>query len=152
MRHRDRIQPYISPEVHRKLTAYSVTEEVTESAVVEAALQQYLDRDRVQEPLILRRLDGLAHAVARVEEDLQILSWAFGRFVKYSYLAGPPAISPETIARMEGLYGHFLVRVGGDLGSGVTFSGAVRRALASKAARPSPANPGKDGREGNQGK
>lgn len=93
MRHRDRIQPYITPEVHRKLTAYSVTEELTESAVVEAALQQYLDRDRVQEPLVLRRLDGLAHSVARIEEDLQVLAWAFARRSRSWRRSGPDVLS-----------------------------------------------------------
>jgi hypothetical protein len=133
MRNRLRIQPYVSADLRRKLAAYSRAQEVTESAVVDAALREYLERDGVEEALVVRRLDGVVQTVAKVQDELEVLAWAVARLVRFSFLvaATPP---PAAAKQMEALYGKFLVQVAGDIGSGVTFSGAVRRSLTSKAA------------------
>jgi hypothetical protein len=60
MRRRIRIQPYVSPEIHRKLRAYSAANDLTDSAVAQAALGDFLEPDGVDEGLIMRRLDGIA--------------------------------------------------------------------------------------------
>jgi hypothetical protein len=54
MRYRVRIQPYISPELYRKLRAHSAVRNVTDSAVAEEALSKYLESDAVEEALMLR--------------------------------------------------------------------------------------------------
>jgi hypothetical protein len=134
MRNRLRIQPYVSPEVRRKLAAYSAAQGVTESAVVDAALREYLQPNGVEEALVVRRLDGVANGVAKVQDELEVLAWGFARFVRFSFLfARAPA--PEAVKQMEALYATFLTSVSGDTTSGVTFSGAVRRALKAQAAR-----------------
>ena len=47
MRHRIRIQPYISTDLHRKLRAHALAQAVTDSAVTEAALRDYLEHGNV---------------------------------------------------------------------------------------------------------
>ena len=69
MRHRIRIQPYLSPEVHQKLRAYTSTRRLTESGVAEEALAQYLARDQVEEALVVRRLDALTQSVKGVQRE-----------------------------------------------------------------------------------
>ncbi len=135
MRNRLRIQPYVSPEVRRKLGAYSAAQGVTESAVVDAALREYLEGDGVEEALVVRRLDGVAQAVAKVQNELDVLAWGFARFVRFSFLVAR-APTPEAVKQMEALYGGFLTQVSGDAASGVTFAGVVRRAFTAQAARP----------------
>ncbi len=147
MRNRLRIQPYVSPEVRRKLGAYSAAQGVTESAVVDAALREYLEGDRVEEALVVRRLDGVAQAVANLQNELDVLAWGFARFVRFSFLTAQPPV-PEAVKQMEALYGSFLTQVSGDTASGVTFAGAVRRAFAAQTARPpAPSPSGMGGRE-----
>ena len=146
MRNRLRIQPYVSPEVRRKLGAYSAVQGVTESAVVDAALREYLEGDGVDEALVVRRLDGVAQAVANVQNELDVLAWGFARFVRFSFLVAR-APTAEAIKQMEALYGSFLTQVSGDAASGVTFAGAVRRAFAAQAARPVPPSSETGGRE-----
>jgi len=146
MRNRLRIQPYVSPEIRRKLAAYSAAQGVTESAVVDAALQEYLESDGVEEALVVRRLDGVGQAVAQVQNELDVLAWAFARFVRFSFLAArPPA--PEAVKQMEALYSAFLTQVSGDTASGVTFAGAVRRAFTAHATRPAALPSDQGGRE-----
>jgi hypothetical protein len=146
MRNRLRIQPYVSPEVRRKLGAYSAAQGVTESAVVDAALREYLEGNGVEEALVVRRLDGVGEAVAKVKNELDVLAWGFARFVKFSFLTARPP-TPEAGKQMETLYGSFLTQVSGDATSGVTFAGAVRRTFMERAARPPAAPFEKGGRE-----
>ena len=63
MRHRVRIQPYIPNDLHLKLRAHSMAHTLTDSAVTEAALREYLERDAVDEDLVVRRAPDLHHAV-----------------------------------------------------------------------------------------
>ena len=63
MRNRVRIQPYISPDLRKRLAASSAAQDVTESAIAEAALAKYLEPDQTNEALIVRRLDSVAQAV-----------------------------------------------------------------------------------------
>ena len=46
MRTRTRIHPYVVPEIAHRLAAYCGAKGVTESATVEAAIEQYLDAAR----------------------------------------------------------------------------------------------------------
>jgi hypothetical protein len=45
MRHRVRIQPYVSPDIHQRLRTYGAAQGLTESAIAEGAFGEYLARD-----------------------------------------------------------------------------------------------------------
>ena len=85
MRHRIRIQPYLSPEVHRKLRAYASNQHVTESAVAEKALAEYLARDQVEEALVVRRMDTLTQSVKDVQREQEVLVQAVVHVAKFLF-------------------------------------------------------------------
>ena len=143
MRHRLRIQPYISVDLRRKLAAAAVAQEVTESALTEAALVAHLEPDRKQEGVLIRRLDGLTQAIGRLQDDLDILAQAFGRFAWNSFTVQPPESTPEGKKRGESLFRQLVEAVSNDLRGGMTLAGAVRRAGAPRP--PRPPGPGANG-------
>jgi hypothetical protein len=128
MRHRIRIQPYISPDLHRKLRAHALAQAVTDSAVTEAALRDYLERGIVEEDLVVRRLDGVTHAVAQLQHDVDVLSQAVCLSVWRSYQTSLPAQTPEGARRAEASYETFLSTISSRLAAGTRLSGDVRRA------------------------
>ena len=87
MRHRIRIQPYVTPEIHRKLRAYSAANDLTDSAVAEAALGDFLEPDGVDEALIMRRLDGVAQVLAQLQHDLAVVSQAVADLARTPFTA-----------------------------------------------------------------
>ena len=138
-----RIQPYVSPEVHRKLRTYSATRELTESAVTEAALVEYLERDSVEQALVLRRLDAVTQTVTQLQHDLDVLSQAFGIFAHDSFLNPPPVMTPDAKRRAESDYALFLATIARQLKAGLRFAGEVGRARVDTAAtRPDPGSLG----------
>jgi hypothetical protein len=64
------------------LVAYSAAKGLTESAAVQAALEEYLDGDEKDSAVIIRRLDRLGRAVVRQQRDVEVLSEAFALFVR----------------------------------------------------------------------
>ena len=128
MRHRVRIQPYISPELCRKLRAYSAARELTDSAVTEAALSEYLGREDVEEALVLRRFDGVTQGIARLQRDVDILSQTFGTFVRFMLFAPPADRSREAGQRAQNLFAQLLAQVSRDIDAGVRLTGLVDRA------------------------
>jgi hypothetical protein len=101
---------------------------VTDSAVTEAALREYLEREGVDEDLVVRRMDGVTHAVAQLQHDVDVLSQAFGMVVRYSFRAPPPPAPAGAIKRADVLYAEFLAGISKQLGEGARFAGDVRRA------------------------
>jgi predicted DNA-binding protein len=85
MRTRTRIYPYVVPEIAHRLAAYCGAKGVTESAAVQAAIEQYLDAGEKDNALILRRLDQLCRPSARHQRDLEVASEAFALFVRDWY-------------------------------------------------------------------
>jgi hypothetical protein len=146
MRDAIRVQPYLSPELFRKLRAYAAAQSVTVSAVVAAALGEYLERNDADDALVLRRLDAVTHVIEQVRRDLDALGAGFGRFVQYSFISAPSTADAQILKRSEGLYGKFLAIVGEQLRAGVTFTGQVFPQR--RAPRPAPAPLEKGGREG----
>src|SRR5258708_35118722 len=131
MRHRIRIQPYVTPEIHRKLRAYSAANDVTGSAVAEAALGDFLEPDGVDEALIMRRLDGIAQVLAQLQHDLAVVSQAVGISARESFFAPRPTVTKETRDQADSIYRAFLERISRQLSAGVTLASEVRRASAS---------------------
>jgi len=128
MKNRVRIQPYVSADLRRRLAACSAVQDVTESAIAEAALSKYLEPDRTDEALVVRRLDSLAQTLGRVEERLDVVGEAIGRFVQFSFKIAPAKIDADAATRADGLYRAFLAAVAKAIGTGTTFVAAVRRA------------------------
>jgi hypothetical protein len=122
MRHAIRIQPYLSRDLFGKLRAYAAARSLTVSAVVAAALGEYLERDEVEDALLVRRLDSVVHAVEQVRRDLDTLAAGFGRFVRYSFFSAPPPGDDKVVKRAEALYRDFLAKVGEQLRAGVRFT------------------------------
>jgi len=128
MRHRVRIQPYIPADLHRKLRAHSMAHALTDSAVAEAALREYLEREGVDEDLVVRRMDGVTHAVAQLQHDMDVLSQAVCLLAWHSYQTPLPAQTPEGKRTAEVYYANFLSRIASRLAAGVRLAGDVRRA------------------------
>lgn len=125
MRHAIRIQPYLPPDLFRKVRAYAKARSLTVSAVVAAALGEYLERDEVEDALLVRRLDNVGHVVEQLRRDLEALGAGFGRFVRYSFFGAPPKVDDQVLQRAEALYENFLSKVGEQLRAGGTFTRQV---------------------------
>ncbi len=147
MRHAIRIQPYLSRDLFQKLRAYAAARSLTVSAVVAAALGEYLNRDEVDEDLLGRRLDGVTHAVEQLGRDLDALAVGFGRFVQYSLWSIPERVEDKAIRRGETLYRGFLAKVAEQLRAGTTFTGQVFPTRRLPVVPAAPTNTGKGGRD-----
>ena len=104
MRQRVRIQPYLSRAEHRRLRAYAAARNLSESALVEAALVDYFEKDATQQPVVLRRLEALAQATGHLRRDVNMLSEALSVFARFTFLAMPDsgcrrAVSGEPAVR-----------------------------------------------------
>ncbi len=122
MRHAIRIQPYLSRDLFQKVRAYAAARSLTVSAVVAEALGEYLERDEVEDALLVRRLDSLTEAVELLRRDVETLAVGFGRFVRYSFFSAPLAVDDKAIKRAEALYRDFLGKVGEQFRAGVRFT------------------------------
>jgi hypothetical protein len=116
--------PYLSIQIANQFKRYCKVRNVTESAVIEAALGQYLDdsNDRI---LLLRRLDRQQRAIGRLTRDLNALTEMIGVFIQL-WMAHTPEIPAEqkAAAQQAGLarFHKFLDHVGEGLGQGHRFA------------------------------
>lgn len=85
---RKNIHPYLSPELMKRFTGYCNRKNVSQSSVVEAALQEYLDENS-DIRLLLRRLDRLSRQLDRIEREVEALAEAFGVFVQIWFAHTP---------------------------------------------------------------
>jgi hypothetical protein len=141
MRHRIRIQPYISPDLYRKLRAYSAVHDLTDSAVAEAALSEYLGREGIEEALVLRRVGGVDDAVARLQHDVDVLSQTVATLARYALASAPPVVSPDDARKARRLFTEVLARAAKEMDAGVRLAGLLDRAR-TEAAAPRPADTG----------
>lgn len=139
MRHRVRIQPYISPDLHRQLRLYTVARNLSDSAVAEAALAEYLGRAVPDEGVVLTRLQALSEGMARLQYDVDVQGQAFAAFVRYVFQALPPETSPEARQRAQRVFEHLAAVVCRDLDGGLRLTGQIERARSS---RSTPQTPG----------
>jgi hypothetical protein len=93
-RRRRNIHPYISDDVFNRFKKYCSSLGLTESSVVEAALQKFFDGDASDFPLLLKRLDRLQRALGRMERDLAMFAEAFSVFVQI-WFAHTPQIDED---------------------------------------------------------
>jgi hypothetical protein len=132
MRRAVRIQPYLPPDLFQKSRAYASARSQTVTAVIAAALREYLERDEVEDALLVRRLDGVTQAIGQLQREVDTLAAGFGRFVRVSLDSAPDNLTDQTIRRAEALYSTFLERVHEQLRDGVKFTGLVCGAPASE--------------------
>ena len=88
-RRAERIQPYIAREVRQRLARHCAGLGLTESAVVNEALTQYLDGTS-DATLWMRRQDLLDRRVQRLARDVEILSQTVGMFLRIWFAHTPP--------------------------------------------------------------
>ena len=122
-RGRVRLQPYVDGELGRRLDQFCAATDVTESAVVAAAIRQYLDGTS-DATLVLRRLDRLGRALAGNQRDVELLSEAFAVFVRL-WFAHTPNIPEESKgsarASAESRYRRFAEHVAEQFSGGRRF-------------------------------
>jgi hypothetical protein len=125
MRHAIRIQPYVARDLFQKLRAYAEARSLTVTAVINAALADYLERDEVEDALIVRRLDDVAHTLGHLTRELETLAVGFGSFAWYSFLRAPAARDTAVVRGAETEYREFLKQVGRQFREGVRFTEQV---------------------------
>ena len=130
-RGRVRLAPYVEATLAERLEQFCAAAGATESAVVAAAVRQYLDGTS-DTALLLRRIDRLGRALARHQRDLELLSEAFGVFVRL-WFAHTPNIPEEgkTSARAhaESRYRQFVQHVTEQFSGGRRFIDDLPREL-----------------------
>jgi hypothetical protein len=89
MKTRVRIQPYVPRDLASRLRAYAAAKGVPDGAVVHAALNEYLDRDRNDRDLLMRRLDRNTVGISEVRRDIAIVAEALGTFARAWFAVAP---------------------------------------------------------------
>jgi hypothetical protein len=122
-RGRVRLLPYVEAALAGRLDEYCAATDVTESAVIGAAIRQYLDGTS-DATLLLRRLDRLGRAAARSQRDVELLSEAFAVFMRL-WFAHTPTIPEDgkSAARAiaESRYRQFVEHVAEQFSAGRRF-------------------------------
>jgi hypothetical protein len=93
----ERIYPRVAPTLAQRLAKHAAASGISETAVVEAALEQYLDGAPTDTALIMARLDRLGRAQERSQRDQTLHAEAFIAYVNMWY-ANTPTL-PEGAAR-----------------------------------------------------
>lgn len=105
----ERVWTYLSATLRDRLSSFCAASNVTERAVFEAAIEQYISGTSDM-TLVLRRIERLYRATDRVHEDVELLSAAFAVFVQL-WFAHTPSLREELklAAReeAESRYQHF---------------------------------------------
>jgi hypothetical protein len=105
----ERVWTYLSATLRDRLSSYCAASNVTERAVFEAAIEQYISGTSDM-TLVLRRIERLYRASDRVHEDVELLSAAFAVFVQL-WFAHTPGLSeerkPAAREEAESRYQHF---------------------------------------------
>jgi hypothetical protein len=120
---RKNIHPYLSPELLKRFTGYCNKKNVSQSSVVEAALQEYLD-DNSDIRLLLRRMDRLGRQLDRIEREVGALAEAFGVFVQLWFAHTPRLGDVERKGAEKeawNRYSQFVEYVARQLGGGHRF-------------------------------
>lgn len=108
-----RVWTYLSAPLRDRLSSFCAASNVTERAVFEAAIEQYISGTS-DLTLVLRRIERLYRAADRLHEDVELLQAAFTVFVQL-WFAHTPGLSEERKAaareEAESRYQHFKVYV-----------------------------------------
>jgi len=130
-RGRVRLLPYVQVEVAERLDKFCAASNATESAVVGAAIRQYI-AGTSDAALLLRRLDRLGRALTRSQRDLELLSEAFAVFMRL-WFAHMPSIPEEekkaARSTAESRYRQFVEHVAEQFSGGRRFLDDLPREL-----------------------
>jgi hypothetical protein len=105
----ERVWTYLSATLRDRLSSYCAASNVTERAVFEAAIEQYISGTS-DLTLVLRRIERLYRAADRVHEDVELLSAAFTVFVQLWFAHTPSLreeLKPAAREEAESRYQHF---------------------------------------------
>jgi len=86
---RVRVGTRLSVELRARLTKYCAASGISERTIIEDALRKYLDATD-DTALLMRRFDRVDRALARDHRDLELLSEAFGRYMRLWFLTHAP--------------------------------------------------------------
>ena len=88
-----RVWTHLSATLRDRLSSYCAASKITERAVFEAAIEQYISGTNDM-TLVLHRIDRLYRAADRVHRDVELLSAAFAVFVQL-WFAHTPSLREE---------------------------------------------------------
>ncbi|HLK40138.1 MAG TPA: hypothetical protein VKU41_25455 [Polyangiaceae bacterium] len=121
---RVRVGTRLSVELRARLTKYCAASGISERTVIEDALRKYLDATD-DTALLLRRFDRIERALARGHRDIDLLSEAFGRYLRLWFSAHAPTASEAgkaaARAAAETQYKQFAQHLGGWFAQGHRF-------------------------------
>jgi hypothetical protein len=89
---RVRISTRLSVPLRIRLAKHCAASGISERTIIEDAVAKYLD-DAGNTALLLRRLDRIEQALAGGHRDVEILSEAFGRYMRLWFMAHVPDAS-----------------------------------------------------------
>ena len=122
-RRKERIQPYVSPELRRSLGLYCARRHTHESAVVEMSLQQFL-AGTSDTTLLYRRLDAISRRFDQLHQALELQGELLNEFLKMWLRNTPPLPDPDAQASIRQArlrYQRILERIAASVSSGKTF-------------------------------
>ncbi len=129
-----RVWTHLSATLRDRLSSYCAASNITERAVFEAALEQYISGTSDM-TLILRRLDRLGRAADRVHRDVELLSATLAVFVRL-WFAHTPSLREEAkpAARedAESRYRQFMDYVAQEFTGGRRFLDDLPREVIAK--------------------
>jgi hypothetical protein len=146
MRRNVRIQPYVSREVRERVRAHTTAHRLSESAVVDEALTEYLEREAPEPGLIAGRLDALAAKVDRLQEEVNALGHIVFAFTKVWFVTPVPATDEVAIAHGEANHAK-LLRKAARRWAGKTLAEELKLLAASVVAVAANTNTRKGGRD-----
>jgi predicted DNA-binding protein len=121
---RVRVGTRLSLELRSRLTKYCAASGISERTVIEDALRKYLDATD-DTALVLRRFDRVERALARDHRAIELLSEAFGQYMRLWFTAHKPspaeAGKPAASAAIETIYRKFAQRLGEEFAQGHRF-------------------------------
>ncbi|MGD0677749.1 MAG: hypothetical protein ABSC94_20210 [Polyangiaceae bacterium] len=118
-----RVWTHLSATLRDRLSSYCAASNITERAVFEAALEQYIS-GASDMTLVLRRLDRLGRATDRVHRDVELLSATFAVFVRLWFAHTPnlrDEVKPTAREDAESRYRQFMDYVAQEFTGGRRF-------------------------------
>jgi hypothetical protein len=119
LKQRHQLKFRIAPKDASRVKAYCAARDITETALCQAAIEQYLALTSVQD-VLLRRLDRIAHELSKLNTGIELLSETFATFVQL-WLAHNPEIderdkaaAQRDVVRRYQRFITFVVRTIGD--------------------------------------
>jgi hypothetical protein len=118
-----RLNIYLSPEMSKRISAFSREKNLRKTSIVDMALQNFFSPESAdqREAAISRRLDRLTRHTQRLERNIAISTEALALYVKF-WLTVTPSLSSDahSSAQLKGKekYEAFLEALGGRIKRG----------------------------------